>query len=56
MFYKQFALTIVIATFISTLNSLTLSPAMSALLLKPRDQQQDRLTKASWTSDLWLVF
>ncbi|GJM03527.1 MAG: multidrug efflux RND transporter permease subunit [Rhodomicrobium sp.] len=45
MFYKQFALTIVIATFISTLNSLTLSPAMSALLLKPRDQQTDWLTK-----------
>lgn len=45
MFYKQFALTIVIATFISTINSLTLSPAMSALLLKPRDQQNDKLTK-----------
>lgn len=45
IFYKQFALTIVIATFISTLNSLTLSPAMSALLLKPRDQQTDTLTK-----------
>jgi multidrug efflux pump len=44
MFYKQFALTIVIATFISTLNSLTLSPAMSALLLKPREQQKDKLT------------
>lgn len=45
MFYKQFALTIVIATFISMINSLTLSPAMSALLLKPRDQQKDKLTK-----------
>ena len=45
MFYKQFALTIVIATFISTLNSLTLSPAMSAFLLKPRHEQRDRLTK-----------
>lgn len=45
MFYKQFALTIVIATFISTLNSLTLSPAMSALLLKPRDEQKDKLTR-----------
>lgn len=45
MFYKQFALTIVIATFISTLNSLTLSPAMSALLLKPRDQQTDWLSR-----------
>ncbi len=45
MFYKQFALTIVIATFISTFNSLTLSPAMSALLLKPREAQRDKLTK-----------
>ena len=45
MFYKQFALTIVIATFISTLNSLTLSPAMSALLLKPHDAKKDKLTK-----------
>lgn len=45
MFYQQFALTIVIATFISTFNSLTLSPAMSALLLKPRDAQRDPLTK-----------
>ena len=45
MFYKQFALTIVIATFISTINSLTLSPAMSAVLLKPRESQRDKLTK-----------
>ncbi len=45
MFYKQFALTIVIATFISTLNSLTLSPALSALLLRPQDAPPDRLTR-----------
>ncbi|WP_442680660.1 efflux RND transporter permease subunit [Sphingomonas sp. ASY06-1R] len=35
-FYKQFALTIVSATAISAFVSLTLSPAMAALLLKPR--------------------
>jgi multidrug efflux pump len=46
MFYEQFALTIVIATFISTINSLTLSPAMAALLLKPRQEQKDALTRA----------
>ncbi len=46
MFYEQFALTIVIATFISTINSLTLSPAMSALLLKPRHEQKDGLSRA----------
>ena len=45
MFYKQFALTIVIATFISTVNSLTLSPAMAALLLKKKEHQTDTLTK-----------
>ncbi len=45
MFYNQFALTIVIATFISTINSLTLSPAMAALLLKPREQQTDWLSR-----------
>jgi len=36
-FYKQFALTISAATLISCLVSLTLSPALSALLLKPHD-------------------
>jgi len=35
-FYKQFALTIVSATFISAFVSLTLSPALAALLLRPR--------------------
>jgi len=45
-FYKQFALTITISTFISAINSLTLSPALSALLLKGRDEPKDRLTRA----------
>jgi len=44
-FYKQFALTITISTFISAINSLTLSPALSALLLKGRDEPKDRLTR-----------
>jgi multidrug efflux pump subunit AcrB len=35
-FYRQFALTIATSTLISAFNSLTLSPALSALLLKPR--------------------
>jgi multidrug efflux pump len=34
-FYKQFALTIAASTLISAFNSLTLSPALCALLLKP---------------------
>ena len=45
VFYKQFALTIVIATFISTINSLTLSPAMAALLLKDRHAKPDGLSR-----------
>ena len=44
-FYKQFALTITISTFISAINSLTLSPALSALLLKGHDAPKDRLTR-----------
>ena len=40
-FYRQFATTIAIATVISAINSLTLSPALSAALLKPRDAEQD---------------
>jgi multidrug efflux pump subunit AcrB len=35
-FYRQFALTIAVSTVISAFNSLTLSPALAALLLKPR--------------------
>jgi hydrophobe/amphiphile efflux-1 (HAE1) family protein len=38
-FYRQFALTIASATIISLIASLTLSPAMCALLLKPHDPQ-----------------
>jgi hydrophobe/amphiphile efflux-1 (HAE1) family protein len=44
-FYKQFALTIAISTVISAFNSLTLSPALSAVLLKPRDAAPDRLQR-----------
>src|SRR5690606_22872109 len=44
-FYKQFALTIAISTVISSLNSLTLSPALAAILLRPHDAPKDRLTR-----------
>ena len=44
-FYKQFALTIAISTVISAVNSLTLSPALSALLLKPHGAAPDRLQR-----------
>ena len=45
-FYRQFALTIAIATIISTINSLTLSPALSALLLRDRNAAPDPATRA----------
>ena len=50
-FYRQFALTIAVSTVISAFVSLTLSPAMSALLLRPR-----RTPKATWGRLAWSVF
>src|SRR5690606_39130720 len=44
-FYRQFAVTIAISTVISTINSLTLSPALAARLLRPHDAPRDRLTR-----------
>jgi multidrug efflux pump len=44
-FYRQFAVTIAISTVISAINSLTLSPALAALLLKGHDAPKDRLTR-----------
>ena len=44
-FYRQFALTIAFSTVISAVNSLTLSPALSAILLKSREAPPDRLTR-----------
>jgi multidrug efflux pump len=44
-FYKQFAVTIAISTVISAFNSLTLSPALSAILLRPHDAPKDWLTR-----------
>jgi multidrug efflux pump len=40
-FYKQFAMTIAISTVISAINSLTLSPALAALLLKPHQGRKN---------------
>ena len=53
-FYKQFALTIAISTVISAINSLTLSPALSALLLKAHDAPKDRLTRVMDFAFGWL--
>ncbi len=43
-FYQQFALTIAVAALISTFVSLTLSPALSALLLKPHTDERAKGT------------
>ncbi len=40
-FFRQFALTIAVSTVISALNSLTLSPALAALVLKPKGAKRD---------------
>ncbi len=43
-FFRQFAVTIAVSTVISAFNSLTLSPALAALLLKPRGSHRDPMT------------
>ena len=44
-FYKQFALTIAASTIISALVSLTLSPALGVLLLRPKNGKQDFVSR-----------
>jgi HAE1 family hydrophobic/amphiphilic exporter-1 len=53
-FYRQFALTIAVSTIISAVNSLTLSPALAALLLKPHSNERPRnplVRFGSWMAD-----
>src|SRR4029079_2770575 len=54
-FYKQFALTIAISTAISAFNSLTLSPALAAVLLKPRGAPPDRAQRFIDAAFGWLL-
>jgi hydrophobe/amphiphile efflux-1 (HAE1) family protein len=44
-FFRQFAVTIAVSTVFSAFNSLTLSPALAALFLRPREQMRDPLTR-----------
>lgn len=53
-FYKQFAVTIAISTVISVINSLTLSPALAAKLLRPHGAPKDALARAIERGFGWL--
>ncbi|WP_158781493.1 efflux RND transporter permease subunit [Pantoea sp. BAV 3049] len=53
-FYKQFAVTIAISTVISAINSLTLSPALAAILLKSHSAPKDRPSRIIDTLFGWL--
>jgi len=50
-FFRQFAVTIAVSTLFSAFNSLTLSPALAAILLKPKGAGRDPLT---WLLDVSL--
>jgi hydrophobe/amphiphile efflux-1 (HAE1) family protein len=50
-FFRQFAVTIAVSTVISAFNSLTLSPALATILLKPRGARRDPMT---WLLDIAL--
>ena len=50
-FFRQFAVTIAVSTLFSAFNSLTLSPALAAILLKKRGSKRDPLT---WLLDMGL--
>ncbi|HZD52524.1 MAG TPA: efflux RND transporter permease subunit, partial [Woeseiaceae bacterium] len=54
-FYRQFAITIAISTVISAINSLTLSPALSAVLLREHGTPPDRLQRAIDFAFGWLL-
>ncbi|THD61282.1 efflux RND transporter permease subunit [Phenylobacterium sp.] len=53
-FYRQFALTIAISTVISAFNSLTLSPALAAVLLRGHDAPKDRFEQLIDRAFGWL--
>jgi len=53
-FYKQFAITIAISTVISAINSLTLSPALCAVLLKGHNEKKDIVSRVMETLFGWI--
>ncbi len=52
-FYRQFALTIAFSTLISAFNSLTLSPALCAILLQPHGARKDLFSRLMRTTLGW---
>jgi hydrophobe/amphiphile efflux-1 (HAE1) family protein len=60
--YRQFALTIAASVLLSAFNALTLSPALSALILKPKHQARSWLPRVfsgfnrafAWTTDRYV--
>ena len=54
-FYRQFALTIAFSTVISAFNSLTLSPALAAMLLRGHDAPKDWLARGMDEALGWLL-
>lgn len=55
--YRQFALTISTATVFSSINALTMSPALCALLLRPTSQRRNWFFRAfNWAYDLGQAF
>jgi multidrug efflux pump len=53
-FYRQFALTIAVSTLISAFNSLTLSPALAAILLRPHGAKHDVVGRLMQYSLGWI--
>ncbi|MCE5267088.1 MAG: efflux RND transporter permease subunit [Planctomycetaceae bacterium] len=61
-FFRQFALTIATSTVISAFNSLTLSPALAAVLLRPREKGRYEVLPLAvyallggWAGYVWLL-
>ncbi len=53
-FFRQFALTIAVSTLLSAVNSLTLSPALAALLLKPKGASPDLVDRVLGFTCGWI--
>ncbi len=55
-FYQQFGITIAVATMISVLVSLTLSPALAAIILKPNENEPCNTPGTVWQQPLKFLF